>query len=285
MFRPGLVGSDKGEVYLCFHHGGQFVFCPFRTLLKPLEGHAVLAQINSGLLLELGDQEIDYAVVDIFTTQMGVAVSRLHLKHAIADLKDRDIEGTSSEVEHRHLLFLLPVKTVRQCRGSGLVDDPLYIKASNLTCILRGLPLRVVEVCRHGDHGLIDFFTQICLGVHLEFLQDHGRDLGWGILSVFDLNRGITIIRLDDLEGHYLDILLDFFVFKFPSDKALDCMHRLFGIGNGLPPGNLPYKPLSTCCERNHRWGRPRAFGIGDDLRFTGFHNSHTGIGGTQINS
>ena len=51
---------------------------------------------------------------------------------------------------HRKQAFLF-VGSVAEGRSSGLVDDPLDIKASNAASILGGLPLGVIEVGRHGD--------------------------------------------------------------------------------------------------------------------------------------
>jgi hypothetical protein len=75
------------------------------------------------------------------------------------DLEDGDIERAAAEVEHRHGLFLLLVQPVGQGGCGGFVDDALDVQAGDLTGVLGGLALGVVEVGRHGDDRVGDFFA------------------------------------------------------------------------------------------------------------------------------
>ena len=72
----------------------------------------------------------------------------------VTDIDDGHIEGTAAQVIYHDLLLFLVLKAVSQGCCSGLVDDTLYIQACDLTCVLGGLTLCVVEVCRNGDDCL-----------------------------------------------------------------------------------------------------------------------------------
>jgi hypothetical protein len=100
------------------------------------------------------DQPVDDALVEVVTAEVGVAVRRLHLEDAVAELEDRDVVGTASEVEDGDLLVLLLVEAVGERGGRGLVDDAQNLEPGDLSGVLGGLPLGVVEVRRDRDDGL-----------------------------------------------------------------------------------------------------------------------------------
>jgi hypothetical protein len=41
---------------------------------------------------------VDQALVEVVAAEVRVAVGRLHLEHAVADLEDRDVERAAAEV-------------------------------------------------------------------------------------------------------------------------------------------------------------------------------------------
>lgn len=69
------------------------------------------------------------------------------------------------------------VHAVGQCGGGRFVDHPQNVQAGNLTGIFRRLTLRVVEVGRHGDDGVLGLRVQILFGRFLHFDQHEGADL------------------------------------------------------------------------------------------------------------
>jgi hypothetical protein len=76
-----------------------------------------------------------------------VAVGRLDLEHALADLQQGHVERAAAEVEHQHgLVRGALVEPVGQRGRGGLVDDPQDLEARDLSGLLGGLALRVVEV-------------------------------------------------------------------------------------------------------------------------------------------
>lgn len=107
-------------------------------------------------------------LVKVFASQEGVAISRLHLKHSLLDLKDWNIECAPSQVIYSNsakepitfpcrisaftmchsasvanvinLHFVLGfVETVSQSSSCGLIDHTKDIQTSNLTSIFGSL--------------------------------------------------------------------------------------------------------------------------------------------------
>ena len=85
---------------------------------------------------------------------MRVAVGRLDLDDAFADLEDRDVERAAAEVVDGDRLVLLLVEAVGERRRGRLVDDAHDLEAGNLPGVLGRLALRVVEVRGHRDDRL-----------------------------------------------------------------------------------------------------------------------------------
>ena len=88
---------------------------------------------------------------------MGVSVCGLDLKHARVHAKTSDIEGTTAQINDEGQSVGSILKFVNAIGNSGgcwLVDDSHYIEIGELSCILGGLPLLVVEISGHGDNAL-----------------------------------------------------------------------------------------------------------------------------------
>ena len=68
-------------------------------------------------------------------------------------------------------------------------------------------------------------------------------------------------------------------------EKAVITVPALVRFGDGLALCRLADQALAVLGERDHGRGRPRAFGILDDLGLSVFHNGHTGVGGTQVDA
>jgi len=63
------------------------------------EGTLVLLEVLAVLALELLGEEVNHAVVEIFTTKVSVASSGLDFEDAFLNGEERDIEGASTKVE------------------------------------------------------------------------------------------------------------------------------------------------------------------------------------------
>ncbi len=177
------VRGDEGQVDFGLDGGRELDLGFFRCVFQALQGHlvALRAEVEAFFLLELGNEPVDDALVEIVAAQVRVAVGRFDLDDAFAHFEDGNVERAAAEVVHGDGLVLLLVEPVGQSSRRGLVDDALYFETGDFACVLGRLALRVVEVGRHGDHGLGDRLAQIGLGALLELLKDHCRDFGRGV--------------------------------------------------------------------------------------------------------
>ncbi len=188
------------------HRGREFNLGALCRIAQPLEGHFVpfAAQVQAFVLLEFINQPIDDALVKVVTTQVSVTVGSLDFDNTFAYFQNRNIKRAAAEVVDRDGFVLAFVETVGQRGSRWLVDDSLYLEPGDLSGILGSLPLRVVEVGRHGDDRLIHLFAQIVLCRLFQLLQDHGGNLRRRVLLALRQN-GYVIARLDHLVRHHLD--------------------------------------------------------------------------------
>ena len=87
--------------------------------LQALQGELVVAQVDALLLLEFIGEVGDELHVEVFAAEERVAVRRLHLEHAVADLEDRDVERAAAEVVDRDGLAI-----PSSCRGRRRARRP-----------------------------------------------------------------------------------------------------------------------------------------------------------------
>ena len=260
VLRTVLVGRDERQVDVGLRGRTQFLLGLFAGFLQTLQRHRVLAQVDPLLFLELVGHVVDQDFVEVVTTQVRIATGADHfedghvtvLAFGRSDFQDRDVERTATQVEDGDLLVGLLAQSVGQRGRRRLVDDPSHFQPGDLAGILGGLPLRVVEVRRHGDHGLVDLVSQVRLGRFLELAQHHRRDFLRRVLLVARLDLHVVVLAARDLVGHHLLFRLDFAV---PSaHEALDRVDRLRGIGDGLPPRRFADQRFALVRESPRRW-------------------------------
>ena len=185
MFGPGSVCRDEGQIDVSLQHGGEFHLRFFRRFLQSLQRHSVFGEINPLVLPELIHNPVHHALINVIAAEVGVAVRGLHFHHALADFQDGNVERAAAEIIYGNRLILLLVQSVGQRRCRRLVDDSQDLQPGDFPRVLRRLTLAVVEVGRHGNHGLRDFFAQVLVGRVLHLLQDHRGDLrGWVFLAL-----------------------------------------------------------------------------------------------------
>ncbi len=285
MLRAGLVRRDVGQVDLGLGRRRQLDLGGLGGFLEPLQRELVAAQVDALLLLELVGEIVDETHVEVFAAQEGVAIGRLHLEHAVADLQDRHVEGAAAEVIDRDHAGLLLVEPIGE-RGRGrLVDDAQHFEAGDLAGILGGLALGVVEIGRNRDDGLGDLLAEIGLGGLLHLLQHEGGDLGGRIGLAVGLDPGVAVAGAHDLVGDELLVLLHHRVVVATAHQPLDGEEGALRIGDRLALGRLADEALAVVGECHDRRRRVAAFRILDDLGSFAFHHGDARIGRAEVDA
>ena len=89
---------------------------------------------------------VNYSIVEIFSSEMGVSGRSEDFENSILDREKRDIKGTTSEIVHNDLtLGTRLVQSVGDGGGGGLVDDSKNVEAGDGAGVLGSLSLSVVK--------------------------------------------------------------------------------------------------------------------------------------------
>src|SRR5262249_27683033 len=94
---------------------------------------------------------------------------------------------------------------------------------------------------------------------------------------------GIAIVRLHDMIGDELLVLLDHRVVPAPADQALDGEECIFRIGDRLALGRLADELFVIAVEGDDRGRGASPFRVLDDLRLLTFHDGDAGIGRSEV--
>ena len=149
---------------------------------------------------------------------MGITGSTDHLEDAtlliliarIGDFEDRDVERSAAQVKDDDFLVFTLVQTVSKCCCGRLIDDTSHFESSDLTSILRGLTLCVVEICRNRDDGFVDLVAEVRLSRFLELSKHLSRDFLRRMLLVAHLDFHVLIRRAGDSVGNHFFLGLNF---------------------------------------------------------------------------
>ena len=262
VLRAGGVCGDVRQIDVRGGHARELDLCLLGCLTQSLHCDLVCAQVDALGLLELGDEVIGDAGVEVVAAEAVVAGGRENVDNAVADLQNGDIEGAAAEVvDHDLLIGLFLIQTVGQSGCGRLVDDTLDIETRDLAGVLGCLTLSVGEVCRDGDDGLGDGAADVCFSICLQLLQDHCGDLLRGVGLVVDI---------DLVVGAHL---------------TLDGGDGTVGVGDGLTLCDLAYHTLAGLCECNDGRSGTCAFGVCDDDGFAALHDCYAAVSCAQIYS
>ena len=221
----------------------------------------ILAEVDPLVLLELGQEPVHDPDVEVVAAEVRVAVGRLDLEDAVAELEDRDVEGAAAEVVDGDLLVLLLVEAVGERRRRRLVDDPLDLEARDPPGVLGRLALRVVEVGRDRDDGLGHRLAEVRLRVGLQLLEDHRGDFRRRVRPpVGDLDPdAIGLAVLLDRVRDDVAAVADFRIVPAAPHEALDRVDRVGRVGDRLALGQLADEALAGLVEGDDRRDRAAA--------------------------
>ena len=284
VLRPLLRRGDERQVDLRRHRRRELDLRLLARLVETLERHAVGGEVDALVLLELGDHPVDDRLVEVVAAEVVVAVRRLDLEDALAELEHRHVERAAAEVEDEdRLVGAFLVEPVRERRRGRLVDDAQDVEAGDLAGVLRRLALRVVEVGRDGDHRVGDRLAEVRLGVGLQLLQDHRADLRRRVVLALGLDAHVAVRALDDLVRDDLHLLRDLVV--LPPHEPLDREDRVRGVRHLLAPRGGADEPLAVLRERDDGRSRPSALGVRDDRRLAALEHGHAGVGRAEVDA
>jgi hypothetical protein len=111
--------------------------------------------------------------IHVVTAEGAVAARRLHLEDAVVEHEDRDVERPAAEIEDSELSVPLLFEPVGERGRGGLVEEAQDVESRETARVFRRLPLRVVEIRRHGDDRTADA-PELVLREALQRAQDLG---------------------------------------------------------------------------------------------------------------
>ena len=252
-----------------------------------MEGTRISLNINVIGLLEKLNEMVSDSLIEIFTTKMGITSSGEHFEDTVVDGQDGNIKGTTTEIEHNNVLFILLVETVGNSGSRWLIDDTKNFKSSNNTGIFGGLSLRIIEIGGDGNDGVLDILSEVVLGDLLHLSKDHSRNFFGGELLVSSscINRNVRLAGLsNNAVWKPLKITLDLLVVKLTSDETLNNIDSSGGVSTSLVLSGLTDKTLFIS-ESNKGWGDSVTKFVGNDLDTTILKDTDTRVGSTQIDT
>ena len=248
-----------------------------------MQRHAVLAQVNAVLFLEFINQPVHDALINVIAAQVRIAVGGLHLDHAAAHFQHGNVERAATQVVHRDGFIALFVQPIRQRGRCRLVNNAHHFHARDFAGLLGGLALRVVEVRRHGNHGLADLFAKEVFRSRFQLRQNHGGNFRRAVKLTGDFDTRVIMRTFHNFIGHAAHLFADFVI--APAHEALDRIHGVLGVRHRLSLGYLPNEPLSRLSDGHNRRCRPGAFLVGDDHRFAALHHGDNRVRRPKVNS
>ncbi|KAL3812129.1 hypothetical protein ACHAXA_009388 [Cyclostephanos tholiformis] len=225
------------------------------------EGTLVLTHVLLVTALEVLEEVVNHAVVEVLPTQVGVTSSGL-------DLEDALLDGN--------------------CCGGGLIDDTEDVEAGDGSGILGSLTLRVIEVGRYGDDGVLHLLAQVSLGDLTHLRQYHGGDLlGLELLLlplVLHLDDGRATRSRDDREGPVLHVALDACITELAPNEALGIEDGVGSVHGRLGLRGIPDEALGLG-EGDVGWRGTVTLIVGDNLDAVILPYADAAVGCAEVNA
>mmetsp|Transcript_110470 Transcript_110470/g.285577 ORF Transcript_110470/g.285577 Transcript_110470/m.285577 type:complete len:118 (+) Transcript_110470:693-1046(+) len=114
---------------------------------------------------------LQQTVGEIIASQEVIVRGRHHLENSPIYGQQCHVERCAPQSIHENIPVALLVKAIRHRTRGRFIDDTQNFQSSQLTCILRGLALSIIEMCGHRNHRIIDLFAQVILSCLLHVFQ------------------------------------------------------------------------------------------------------------------
>mmetsp|Transcript_12794 Transcript_12794/g.36606 ORF Transcript_12794/g.36606 Transcript_12794/m.36606 type:complete len:609 (-) Transcript_12794:160-1986(-) len=231
------------------------------------------------LLLDELDEVLHDALVKVGSSQVGISGRGHNLKDSRVNRQDRHVERAASQIEHQDVLLLvLLVESVRDGSGSGLIDDPQDVEPGDRSSVLGGLTLRVVEVGRDGDDGVLDLLAQVGLRRLLHLAQYHRRELlrAEGLVLVVHLDLDVRLaLVVHHAVGDEVPVALNLLIGVVAADQAFHLVDSPQRVGRGLVLRGVTHQPLVTVPERDVGGRDAGTLVVGQNLHLAIFIDSN----------
>ncbi len=223
--------------------------------------------------------------IEIVAAELGVAARRQHLKHALLQAQQREIEGAAAKIVDGIETFGGAIQPVGQSRRCRFVDKAQHFQPGGACSIASRRTGGIVEIGRHRDHRTTDFPIQRHFGAALAGAQDVGRNLDRRQLPTGDVEADHVLLAAAFDDGERQNARHAMQVGPAPPHEALD---------RGYDVATLDRRPGQRLVANERR-----ATGtIGDDRRnqrFAGLipqrfrlavaSNGDDGVGRAQIDA
>src|SRR5258708_1149151 len=87
-----------------------------------------------------------------------------------------NIKGPAAEIVDSNNAVLLFVEPIGERSRSGFIHQTQNFESGDATCVLCGLPLRIIEICRNRNDGFCYGFAKEAFGVAFQLAKDKCRN-------------------------------------------------------------------------------------------------------------
>ncbi len=253
--------------------------------------HVPAVDVDEGAVLLEGVQHgLDEHLIEVVAAQMGVAVGRQHLKDAVLDAENRDVERAAAKVVDGDESGVPLVETVGE-RGRGrLVDDAQHVEPGEAAGIARRGALRVVEIRRHGDYRAVHLVVELSLPgkerfrAPLQLAQHERRNLRRRELAVAEADANDAARVAADAKRE-----IGRFVLHVVDALAHETLDRVRGprrLGREQPPLRLTSDVRrSVALDRHDRRHEPVAALVADHERHAVLHVGDQRVRRAEVDS
>mmetsp|Transcript_18303 Transcript_18303/g.50201 ORF Transcript_18303/g.50201 Transcript_18303/m.50201 type:complete len:281 (-) Transcript_18303:50-892(-) len=224
-----------------------------------------------------------YTPVEVFATQVRVAARRENIEYATLDAQHRDIECAAAQIVYEHCFRSDLVHAIGEGGSCGLVQHPEHLEPGDGPCVFGRLPLSVVEVRRHCDHGVFDAGSQIRLRGLFQLAEYRRRNF-LGRHEIRPRRNHQLPVFLCDAKRESCFVGLDTGVIEAPADEALHVENRLLRVRRCLILCGLAHQALVA--NIGDVGGRHTiTLVVGDDLHETVLVDTHARISRAEVDA